>query len=255
MTLKELNNFFNSFLHKEDFPSDPSRNGIQIENSDVNNKEIKKVAFAVDACVATAKKASEMNADVLVVHHGLFWGDCQPITGNFYKRIKAFLDNDLALIAYHIPLDANDPYGNNYGIANALNMKKLEGFGSWRGMMLGVKGELKEELTAKELGKLIEETLHTKCNVLNFGKEKIKTLGIISGGAGEDVEQAVEEGLDAYVTGEFAHEQYHYALENNINVISGGHYGTETVGVSLLKNKVEKELGLETCFINIPTGL
>ena len=255
MTLKELNDFFNSFLQKENYLSDPSRNGIQIQNKEPSRKEIKKVAFAVDACEETAKLASKEGADVLVVHHGLFWGDCEVITGSFYKRVSSFINNDLALIAYHIPLDANNPYGNNYGIANALKLEKLEGFGYWRGMMLGVKGEFKEEITAEELGKLIEDTLHTKCNVLKFGKEKIKTIGIISGGAGEDVVQAVEEGLDVYVTGEFAHEQYHYAKEMEINVISAGHYGTETVGVNLLKKKVEEELGLETCFIHIPTGL
>ena len=255
VTLKDLDNFFNKFLCKENYPSDPSLNGIQIENSAPETKEIKKVAFAVDACEATAKLAAEQGADVLVVHHGLFWGGCETITGSFYKRVSSFIKNDLALIGYHIPLDANNPYGNNYGIAAALNMKNLEDFGFWRGMCLGVKGRLSTPLTAQQLGDLVAEKLHTKCNVLPLGKEKIETVGIISGGAGEDVDQAVEEGLDCYITGEFAHEQYHYAEEMGINVIAGGHYGTETVGVSLLKNKVEQELGLETCFIHIPTGL
>ena len=255
MTVYELNEFFNNFLHKEDYPSDPSRNGIQIENKELYTKQIKKVAFAVDACEATAKKAREEGADVLVVHHGLFWGDCQTITGSHYKRISAFINNDVALIAYHIPLDANNPYGNNYGLLNILKMKNLEGFGMWRGMAIGVKGELEKALTPQELKELINSTLHTDAKLFSFGKKEIKTVGDISGGAGEDVEQAVSEGLDAYVTGEFGHELYHYAEEMKINVISAGHYNTETVGVNLLKNKVEKELGLETCFIHIPTGL
>ena len=76
MTLNQLNNFFNDFLKKEDFPGDPSLNGIQIENSSPDSREIKKIAFAVDACEATAKIAAEKGADVLVVHHGLFWGGC-----------------------------------------------------------------------------------------------------------------------------------------------------------------------------------
>ena len=109
MTLKELNEFFNSFLHKENFLSDPSRNGIQIQNKEPDVKEIKKVAFAVDACEATAKLASEQGADVLVVHHGLFWGDCEVITGSFYKRVSSFINNDLALIAYHIPRQSPKP--------------------------------------------------------------------------------------------------------------------------------------------------
>lgn len=255
MNLVELNNYLNSFLKKENFLPDPSLNGIQIQNSNPNGKEIKKIAFAVDACEATALEAAKLGADVLVVHHGLFWGGCETITGSHYKRIAAFVKNDLALIGYHIPLDANNPYGNNYGIANALKMENLEDFGFWHGMCLGVKGVLPKVLSPEELGKFVEEKLATKCNILNFGKEKIKTVGIISGGAGEDVDQAVDEGLDCYITGEFAHEQYHYAEEMGINVIAAGHYGTETVGVNLLKRKIEKELGIESCFIHLPTGL
>ena len=91
--------------------------------------------------------------------------------------------------------------------------------------------------------------------ILNFGKSKIKTVGIISGGASEYVADAVEEGLDCYITGEFAHEDYHFAQEMGINVIAGGHYETETVGVSLVMEKVQKETGLECMFIDVPTGL
>lgn len=255
MTLLQLNDFFNEFLKKEDFPSDPSLNGIQIENSAPDTKEIKKIAFAVDACEATAKLAAENGADVLVVHHGLFWGGCQTITGSHYKRISTFVNNNLALIAYHIPLDANNPYGNNYGIAGKLNLQNKEPFGYWHGMCLGVKGNLKTPLTAQELAEQLGKITNTKCNVFPFGCEKIQKVGIISGGAGEDVDQAVEEKLDAYITGEFSHEQFHYAEEMGINVIAGGHYGTEIVGVSLLKEKVEKELGIETVFIDLPTNL
>ena len=255
MTLVELDKYFNDFLCKEKFPSDPSLNGIQIQNSNPDAKEIKKIAFAVDACEATALAAAKEGADVLVVHHGLFWGGCDTITGSHYKRISAFIKNDLALIGYHIPLDANNPYGNNYGIAAALGMKNLEDFGFWRGMCLGVKGVLPKALSPEELSKLVEEKLVTKANHLAFGKKQIKTVGIISGGAGEDVDQAVEDGLDCYITGEFAHEQYHYAEEMGINVIAAGHYGTETVGVNLLKRKIENEMGIETCFIHLPTGL
>jgi len=255
MTLTEFNDYLNQFLKKENFPSDPSLNGIQIQNSEPDCKQIKKVAFAVDACEESARIAAEKGADVLVVHHGLFWGGCQTITGSFYKRIATFIKNDLALVAYHLPLDANNPYGNNYGIAGKLGMKNLEDFGSWRGMVIGVKGELANQLTTKELAQKLGEITHTECKALALGKDKIKTVGIISGGASEDVEQAAELGLDAYITGEFAHEQFHYAQEMGINVIAGGHYGTEIVGVSLLKEKVEKELGLETLFIDLPTDL
>ena len=255
MTLVEINNWFNSFLKKEDFPSDISLNGIQIENSEPESKQIKKIAFAVDACEETAKKAAEAGAHLLFVHHGLFWGGCQTITGSFYKRIFTFIKNDLALCAYHIPLDANNPYGNNWGLAARLGLRNCESFGTWRGMVLGVKGELSEELTINELAERVLRKGVTPRSVLSLGKEKIKTVGIISGGASDDVADAIEQGLDCYITGEFAHEDYHLAREMGINVIGGGHYETETVGVSLVMEKVEKELGIECIFVDVPTNL
>ena len=255
MTLIEFDNYINSFLRKEDYAKDISLNGIQIQNSAPDTKQIKKVAFAVDACEATAKRAAEQGVDVLFVHHGLFWGACQTITGSFYKRISTFIKNDLALMGYHIPLDANNPYGNNFGLAAKLGLLNCEQFGTWRGMILGVKGELPAECTVQELAAKLMGPGKTPRAVLEFGKSKIKTVGIISGGASEDVADAVEEGLDCYITGEFAHEDFHYAKEMAINVIAAGHYETETVGVSLVMEKVKAETGIECIFIDEPTGL
>lgn len=255
MTLNELDAYLNDFLKKEDFPGDPSRNGIQIQNSEPGKQQITKVAFAVDACEATAEAAAAAGAQVLVVHHGLFWGACQTLTGVFYKRAASFIKNDLALIAYHLPLDANNPYGNNYGLAAALGLSKCEPFGNWRGMCIGVRGEFEKPVTPHALSSSLSKITKTEAKLFPFGTNEIRTVGIISGGAGEDVDQAVELGLDCYITGEFAHEDFHFAEEAGINVISGGHYGTETMGVSLLKEKIEKELGLRTLFIDLPTDL
>ncbi len=255
MTLTEFDTYINSFLRKEDFEKDISLNGIQIQNSQPSSKQLKKIAFAVDACEASAKAAVAAGADVLFVHHGLFWGHCQTVTGSHYKRLAAFIKNDLALCAYHIPLDANNPYGNNYGLAERLGLVNCEQFGSWRGMILGVKGEVPTECTIDDLVKKLMRPGKEARAILNFGKSKIKTVGIISGGASEDVADAVEEGLDCYITGEFAHEDYHFAREMGINVIAGGHYETETVGVSLVMEKVKAETGLECVFIDEPTGL
>lgn len=255
MTLNKFNQWANDFLKKENFPSDPSRNGIQIQNSDPDGKQIKKIAFAVDACLETAELAAKEGADILFVHHGLFWGGCDPLIGNHYQRIASFVKNDLALVAYHIPLDANNPYGNNWGLAARLNPAKAESFGTWKGMELGVKVELENPATLSGIAEKILRPGKTPAAVLPFGKETIKTAGIISGGAAEDVDQAVAENLDLFITGEMSHELYHYCKENSINVIAGGHYETETVGINLVKAKVEKELGLETVFIDVPTGL
>lgn len=255
MTLIDFDNYINSFLQKEAFAADISLNGIQIQNSRPDSKEIKKVAFAVDACEATALEAAKSGADLLFVHHGLFWGHCQTVTGSQYKRLAAFIKNDLALCAYHIPLDANNPYGNNYGLAARLGLKECQPFGSWRGMTIGVKGVLPAELGIDEIAQKLLRPGKKPSSIIALGKKNIKTVGIISGGASEDVADAIDEKLDCYITGEFAHEDYHIAGENNINVIAGGHYETETVGVSLVMQKVQSELGLECLFIDIPTGL
>ena len=241
MTLNELDSYFKTLLKIEDFTNDVSVNGIQIQNSSPDTKQIKKVCFAVDACEQTALKAAELGADVLFVHHGLFWPHGEVLTGAAYKRVSAFVKNDLALYACHIPLDANNPYGNNYGLAARIGLEDVTPFASWRGMILGVKGKLKDG----------EKPL----KILPFGKERISTVGIVSGGAAEDVEQAIELGLDAFITGEIEHQLYHYIKESGINFLALGHYNTETVGVSLLAEKLAKDTGIETRFIDFPTGL
>lgn len=255
MTLTELYQYFNSFLHKEDYESDVSLNGIQISNSAPDTKEIKKVAFAVDACEESALKAAECGADVLFVHHGLFWGHCETITGSFYKKVAAFINNDLALIAYHIPLDANASVGNNFGIAARLGLTNVTPFGKWRGMTLGACGEFPEAVTIEELAEKLFPDGTKAAHILSFGKKDIRKVAVISGGAGEDFDQAVQIGADAYITGEIGHQDYHPIKEAGINVIAGGHYNTETVGVQLVQKRLEEEKGIKTVFIDIPTGL
>ena len=255
MTLFELDAYFKGFLNIEEYAGDPSRNGIQIQNNAPDTKQIKKVAFAVDACEATALEAVKQSADVLFVHHGLFWGGCDVITGSVYARYSAFLKNDLALYACHIPLDANNPYGNNYGLAARLGLKNQKPFGEWRSMTIGVQGELNEVLSIEQLAEKVLQKGEKPLAVLPFGKKEIKTVGVISGGAADDVDQAVFCRLDAYVTGEVNHEIYHYVRENKMNMIAAGHYQTETVGVNLVREKLEKETGMETVFIDVPTGL
>lgn len=256
MTLIELDTYFNSFLKKENFLPDPSLNGIQIQNSAPNSKQIRKIAFAVDACEETAILAAKANADLLFVHHGIFWGNCEKLIASQYKRVSAFIKNDLALCAYHIPLDANNPYGNNYGLARRLELEDCEPFGNWRGMMVGVKGILPKPLTLEQISEKILQSCEKPNVILAFGDRPLcQKIGIISGSASEDVKKAVDSGLDVFITGEFCHEQYHYAKEMKINVIGCGHYQTETVGVNLVRQKVEKELGVETIFIDLPTGL
>lgn len=254
MNLIELDSYFNSFLKKEIFLQDPSKNGIQIQNSAPNTKQIKKVAFAVDASLDTAKKASQIGADVLFVHHGLFWGSCDVITGTHYARLCEFIKNDLALCAYHIPLDANNEVGNNYGMAKKIGLVDLEPFALWRGMTIGVKGRLEIPKTVKDVESAALNG--EKANfILPFGKELNTTVGIVSGGAGDDYKECVKEGLDLFITGEICHEEFNPIKEARLNVIAGGHYATETIGVNLVKEKMQNELGIEGVFLDFPSGM
>ena len=255
MTLNEFDIWADSFLHRGNYAADISMNGIQVQNSDPSRKPIKKVAFAVDACLETIEKAAAEKADILFVHHGLFWGSPLPVAGNHYNRIKALLDADIALYASHIPLDANSECGNNYGLARMLGLEKLEPFGEWRGMSIGVKGVFTKPVTVQSLVNKLEED-GAKCNaVIPFGPAELKSAVIISGDGESDAEAAAASGADVFITGETGHVCYHMAKENELTIIAAGHYNTETIGVSLVMEKLARETGIQTVFIPAPTGL
>lgn len=256
MTLEEIDHWFRSFLHIEAFSAhDPSQNGIQVENTAPCSKSITKIAVAVDACAETIQQAVQLHADLLFVHHGLFWKQTPLVTGMHYRRIALLLQHDLALYACHIPLDAHNSVGNNYGLAGMLGLQQLEPFGIWKGMAVGVKGVFPQALSLDALAERLFPHGDTPLAVLPFGPNTIKTAAIISGSGGSELLQAVEAGVDVFITGEIGHENYHTAREHGIHVIAGGHYYTETIGVSLIAKKITQELGIETVFIDVPTGL
>lgn len=254
MNLTDLEVYFDKILDLKNFCADPSKNGLQVQNCD-KAKTIRKVAYAVDACLETVNKAISQKADVLLVHHGIFWNEVKTVTGTHYQLLKNMLDANLALYAAHIPLDANVQVGNNYGLARRLKMINLEGFGCWKGMTIGVKGELQKPLSLEMICKELFVDKQKPLGILPFGKKEIQSVGIISGGACEEVEDAINQNLDLYITGEISHQIYHKCLENHINFIAAGHYNSETVGVSLLAEKLHKDTGIEVVFIDTPTGL
>ncbi|GMO41842.1 MAG: Nif3-like dinuclear metal center hexameric protein [Treponemataceae bacterium] len=251
MTLTELDEYLCEYLKIAVFPDDPSKNGIQVESGG----EIKKIAFAVDACMETIRRAAALKADMLFVHHGILWKDIVPIRGVMYNRVKELIQNNIALFACHLPLDAHHECGNNYGLARMLNMQNLEPFGEWKGYTIGVKGTLPAPLTPEGIINKLFPGARGDCVVLPFGKEKLANIAIVSGGGAEKMDQACDAGADAFITGEIGHTQYHYAEERRITVIAAGHYVTETAGVQLLMKKIEREFGIETIFIDVPTGM
>jgi len=213
------------------------------------------VAFAVDASLQTFERAVAAGAEVLVVHHGLFWGTPLAVTGDHRRRLKFLFDHDLALWASHLPLDAHPLVGNNAGLALCLGLTELMPFGEYRGVKIGFKGVLPAPLKLDQICEVLFRGRENALQLLPFGKAEVTTVGLVSGGATQEVSEAIAEGLDLYITGDADHTIYHQALEAGINVISGGHYATETWGVRLLAGHLQKETGLSTVFLDLPTGL
>lgn len=253
MTTKELDRWFSATLHPERYEAaDPSLNGIQVDN---DGADVARVAFAVDACLETVERAIQAGAGMLFVHHGLFWGSNVPVTGRHYRLFRRMIEGNLALYASHLPVDAHPECGNNAGLAARLGLEGLEPFGTWHGMALGFRGALPQPLKLDAVISRLFPDGKKPLHVLPFGPGQIRTVGVVSGGAADEVHEAIALGLDCYVTGEIGHEQYHPAMENRITVIAGGHYQTETVGPRLVGERLARETGIDAIFIDVPTGL
>jgi dinuclear metal center YbgI/SA1388 family protein len=253
MLLGDLDGFLREYLEIERFvPIDASLNGLQVGRRD---KEVRRVAYTVDAALETMRRAAEAEADMLLVHHGIFWGQVYPIVGPAFERFRTLLDHDLALYAVHLPLDYHPEVGNNAAMAERLGLVDTAPFGLYRGTHVGWKGRLPAPMTPREVAEALFGTSEEILSLLPFGREKVESVGIVSGGAPKNVSEAIAEGLDLFVTGDASHTIYHEALEGGINVIFGGHYATETWGVRRLAELLSEKFGVEAFEIDLPTGL
>jgi len=252
-TTRTLDTFFRSILDLEGLKAvDPSLNGLQVDN---DGSELTKIAFAVDAGMEIFKRAKEAGAEMLFVHHGIFWGPALRLEGGYRERIRFLLDNNLALYAVHLPLDQHPKLGNNAVLAELLGIRDPEPFGLYRGQKIGYKGNLAVPLTIEDAVKKINFMGRPPLGLFSFGKKENQSCAVVSGGAADEAFQAIEEGLDMYVTGESSHMVYHPALEGRLNIIAGGHYSTEVWGVRRIMEECAGQLGLDTEFIDLPTGL
>jgi dinuclear metal center YbgI/SA1388 family protein len=239
--------FTNSYLNSDDI-KDMAQNGLQYEG----RAEVKKIAFGVSASLECIKRAATGGADMLIVHHGLLWGRSQPFAGPLKRKLEALVTNDLSFCAWHLPLDRHPVVGNNAQLLKMLGAGKLKPFGSYNGESIGFSGAFAKPLAMGDIAAALAIKLDAEPLCFRFGKEKIRTVGIISGGAADMFGQAVQAGLDLYITGEVGEPTQEYARETRSNFIAAGHYNTEKPGVMALAAVLEKKFRVKTEFIDIP---
>ena len=231
----------------EDWPG--AANGLQVEN----RGGVSRIAAAVDATPATVKKTIAAGADLLIVHHGLFWGATHPWTGNRYRLLRLLFDNNVAVYSSHLPLDAHPRLGNNAQLCRALGIRSPKPFFVERGQAIGLRGEL--NLTRAQLARRLAKATGNEPTVLPGGAARCHKIGVVTGGAGAEMKTAADEGVDTFITGEGPHWTFALAEDLGLNVFYGGHYATETFGVKALSEHLSKKFRLPWTFIDHPTGL
>ena len=228
---------------------DRAVNGLQVENRGA----ISRIAAAVDASLATVKLAVAAKANLMIVHHGLFWGATHPWTGKHYELIRTLVENNIAVYSSHLPLDAHPKLGNNALLCSELGLKKGAPFFFTHGQYIGLKSQTK--VSRADLAARLQRATGTRALVIPAGPAMCRRIGVVTGGAGEELIKAKEEGVDTFVTGEGPHWTYALAEELGINVLYGGHYATETFGVKALAAHLSQKFGAPWVFVDHPTGL
>lgn len=251
MTRNELCRYLNDYLDIASFgQTDISTNGLVVGAP--ADKEVRKVALAVDASLSTFRLAAQWGADLLFTHHGLFWGHPLPVTGSHYERLAFLLAHGIDLFVCHLPLDAHPVVGNNAVMAKMLGLENIVPFAPWHGKEIGMRGTSPKALNAEEITRKLGFDTPI---ILPYGKKDIHSVGIVSGGASDDVESAIALGLDCFITGSVQHEQFADCVENRMTMIGGGHYRSEVFGVQAVGSLLEREFSLECRFLANPTGL
>ena len=224
-------------------------NGLQIENAGT----VTRIAAAVDASMSTLRLAIAARADLLVVHHGLFWNPRQPWTGRTHEMLRLLMDNNLAVYSSHLPLDLHPKLGNNIQLCAALGLKNPKPFFHDKDQHLGV--QVRAAISLSALAERLRVAVGAEPLVIHGGPAVCRRIGIVTGGAGDEVKRAADEGVDTFITGEGRHWTHALAEELGVNVLYGGHYATETFGVKALAKDLSKRFGVPWSFVDYPTGL
>jgi dinuclear metal center YbgI/SA1388 family protein len=254
--LAEIAAFLDELLQIASIPDYPGAlNGVQL----ANRGEIDRVATAVDFSSATIAGAIESRARLILVHHGMFWGGAQPIVGHRFERMRALIENDVAVYSAHLPLDMHPELGNNALLAKRLGLVPSSGFATFQGKSIGLSGAsaLPTRVLAERVGELSKEFGGSLVTTPFDSERMTRTWGLCSGSGADSatLREAAERGLDTIIVGEGPHHSAVEARELGMVVLYAGHYATETLGVRALGDAVASRFGIPSSFVHAPTGL
>lgn len=247
--LNDIAEFLNRELKMGEFEDD-SNNGLQVENAG----EIRKVCCGVDASLEFFREAQRRGADLVVCHHGLSWRDSlKRITGLNYRRVGFLLKHDMALYACHLPLDAHPVLGNNAGMAKALGLRHLKPFGVYHGKPIGLRGDLPRPVPLKRFAERVGKAVGNATQVMPFGRATVRSVAMVVGGGAVGLEEAVNGGVDVFLSGEPNLAARNAARDGGINAVFAGHYATETFGVRSLASLLSRKFRVKAEFV--PMGV
>lgn len=243
----DLIQYLNEQLQAEKI-KDYCPNGLQVEGK----SELLHIVTGVTASQALVDEAVTRKADALLVHHGYFWkGEAYPVVGMKRKRLKALLDAEINLIAYHLPLDVHPEWGNNAQLAKLVGIEHLEGLELENPFSVPMVGELSEPISGEELALRIVQKLNRKPLWVQGKLGPLKRIGLCTGGGQSFIELAAEQGCDAFISGEASEQTVHVARELGIDFFAAGHHATERYGVKKLGEHLAEQFGVDVTFVDV----
>lgn len=245
-----------ALLRTPEIPDYPgAANGVQVEHAG----PVRRCAVAVDASLRTIQGAIDAGANLLIVHHGLFWDGVQPLRGRHYERTRRLITHDVAVYSSHLPLDLHPTLGNNALLAAALQLTPAEGFARFQNIEVGISGssDVETSVLADRLRAIAEREGGSLVTAGITPSRRTRRWGICTGAgaSSETLREAAQRGIDTLIVGEGPQHTAVDAPELGIAVLYGGHYATETFGVRALGEELERTFGLPWSFIAAPTGL
>lgn len=243
----EILTYCNRLLQAERF-KDYCPNGLQVEG----RGEVKRLITGVTACQALLDAAVEARADMVLVHHGYFWkGEEASVVGIKRRRLATLLQNDINLLAYHLPLDAHPELGNNARLARVLGIEVQDGLEPDNPLSVGNIGRLPEPMTLNQFSVQVKRALGREPQVIAGGDRPVSRVAWCTGSADRLIERAHALGADLYLSGEISEPVVHLAREMGIHYVAAGHHATERYGVQALGEHLARHFGIEHRFIDI----